>query len=146
MSDLINGKPPMSFWIISGVALAWNLIGLMIYYMQVTSSPEDLAQFYSEAELAFVTSTPAWATSAYAIAVTAGVLGCLFLLLRKAWAIPMFIISLAGIVVQDIHGFIIADGIGVWGLQGLVLPAIVLLIGIGLVLYSRGAKDKSWIA
>ena len=146
MSDQINGKPPTSFWIIAGVALVWNLIGLMIYYMQVTSSPEELAQYYNEAELAFVTSTPTWATSAYAIAVTAGVLGCLFLLLRKAWAIPMFIISLAGVVVQDVHAFLIADGIGVWGLKAAVLPVIVLVVGVALILYSRGTKDKGWIA
>ncbi len=146
MSDQINGKPPTSFWIIAGVALVWNLIGLMIYYMQVTSSPEELAQYYNEAELAFVTSTPSWATSAYAIAVTAGVLGCLFLLLRKAWAIPMFIISLAGVVVQDVYAFLIADGIGVWGLKAAVLPVIVLVVGVALILYSRGTKDKGWIA
>lgn len=145
MSDQINGKPPTSFWIIAGVALVWNLIGIMIYYMQVTSSPEDLAQYYNEAELAFITSTPTWATSAYAIAVTAGVLGCVLLLLRKAWAVPMFIISLAGIVAQDIYGFLIADGIGVWGARGTILPAIVLAIGIALILYSRDSKDKHWI-
>ncbi len=145
MSDPINGKPPTSFWIIAGVALVWNLIGLMIYYMQVTSSPEELAQYYNEAELAFVTSTPTWATSAYAIAVTAGVLGCLFLLLRKAWALPMFIISLAGVFVQDIHAFLIADGIDVWGMKATILPVIVFVIGVGLIFYSRSAKDSHWI-
>jgi len=145
MSDQINGKPPTSFWIIAGVALVWNLIGMVIYYMQVTSSPEDLAKYYNDVELAFITSTPTWATSAYAIAVTAGLLGCVFLLLRKAWAIPMFIISLAGIIVQDIYGFLIADGIGVWGARGAILPAIGLVIGSALLLYSRGSKDKHWI-
>ncbi len=146
MSDPINGKPPTSFWIIAAVALVWNLIGIMIFYMQVTSSPEELAQYYNEAELAFVTSTPTWATSAYAIAVTAGVLGCLFLLLRKAWALPMFIISLAGVFVQDIHAFLIADGIGVWGMKATILPVIVFVIGVGLIFYSRSAKDSHWIA
>ena len=145
MSDLINGKPPTSFWIIAGVALVWYLIGIMIYYMQVSASPEDLAQYYNEAELDFITSTPSWATSAYAIAVTAGVLACVFLILRKAWALPMFIISLAGVFVQDIYAFLIADGIGVWGMKGTILPFIVFVIGIGLIFYSRSAKDKHWI-
>jgi len=145
MSDPINGKPPTSFWIIAGVALVWNLIGIMIFYMQVTSSPEDLAQYYNEAELDFITSTPAWATSAYAIAVMAGVLACVFMLLRKAWALPMFIISLAGVFVQDIHAFLIADGIDVWGMKATILPFIVFVIGVGLIFYSRSAKDRHWI-
>jgi len=145
MSDQINGKPPTSFWIIAGVALVWNLIGMVIYYMQVTSSPEDLAKYYNDVELAFITSTPTWATSAYAIAVTAGVLACVFLLLRKAWALPMFMISLAGVFVQDIYAFVMADGIGVWGMKGTILPFIVFVIGVGLIFYSRSAKDDHWI-
>jgi archaellum biogenesis protein FlaJ (TadC family) len=145
MSDAINGKPPVSFWIIAGVALVWNLIGVMIFYMQVSASPEDLAQYYNETELAFLTSIPAWATAANAIAVIAGVLGCAFLLMRKIWAVPMFIISLLGIVVQDIHAFAIADGIAVWGAGAAVLPLVVLVIGVGLILYSRIAREKHWI-
>jgi hypothetical protein len=145
MSDAINGKPPVSFWIIAGVALVWNLIGLMIFYMQVTASPEDLAQYYNETELAFLTSIPLWATAANAIAVIAGALGCGFLLMRKIWAVPMFIISLLGIVAQDIHAFVVADGIAVWGAGAAVLPIVVLVIGVGLILYSRAAREKHWI-
>jgi len=74
MSDVISGKPPTSFWIIGGVALVWNLIGLMLYYMQVSATPEMLAAVYSEAEYEFLVSIPTWATTAHAIAVTAGVL------------------------------------------------------------------------
>jgi hypothetical protein len=40
MSDLINGKPPTSFWVIAIVALMWNIIGVMLYYMQVSASDE----------------------------------------------------------------------------------------------------------
>ena len=145
MSDVLNGKPPMSFWIVAGVALAWNLIGMMIYYMQVTASPDDLAQYYDEAELAFILSTPSWVTAAYATAVTAGVLGCILLLLRKAWAAPVFVVSLIGIVLQDIHGFVLADGIEVWGAGAIVLPVIVLAAAVGLVLYSRASKARGWI-
>jgi uncharacterized membrane protein len=145
MSDVINGKPPISFWIIAGVALVWNLIGVMIFYMQVNASPQDLAQYYNETELAFLTSIPSWATAANAIAVIAGVLGCVLLLMRKIWAVPMFIISLLGIIVQDIHAFVIADGIAVWGAGAAVLPLVVLVIGIALILYSRVAREKHWI-
>ena len=146
MSEAINGKPPMSFWIIGGVALVWNLIGLMIYYMSVTATPESLSQVYSGDELEFLTSIPAWARSANAIAVTAGALGCVLLLLRKAWAVPIFVLSLAGIVVQDIHAFVIANGIEVWGAGAIVLPIVVLVIAIGLIFYARMAKDKGWIS
>ena len=142
MSDVISGKPPTSFWIIGGVALVWNLIGLMLYYMQVSATPETLAAVYSEAEYEFLVSIPIWATTAHAIAVTAGVLGCILLLMRNAWAMPVFIVSLIGILVQDTYSFVIANGIEVWGVGVIILPIVVLVIAIGLVFYSRSAKDQ----
>lgn len=145
MSDILNGKPTSTFWIVGGVALVWNLIGLAFYYMHVTMTPEAMATL-TEAQQEFFTTTPTWATSAYAIAVTTGVFGSAFLLLRKAWAVPLFAVSLAGIVVQQFNAFVLANGLEVWGTQGIYLPAVVLIVGIALLWYSRGARVKGWIA
>ncbi len=139
-------KVPMSFWIVAGVATAWNLIGLMIYYQQVTVTPEVLAQSFTPEQVAFLTQTPIWATSAYAIAVNAGLLGSVLLLLRKAWAIPLYAISLIAILLQDLHGFVLANGLEVWGSSGLVLPAIVIVIAVFLLVYSRNAKARGLIS
>jgi hypothetical protein len=141
MSDLLDDKPELSFWIIGAFALVWNLIGLVFYYSHVSMTPEALEGF-TEAQQAFFSSTPVWATSAYAVAVTAGVLASLFLLLRKAWAVPLFLLSLVGIVVQDLHAFVISDGLEAWGTDGIYLPAFVLVVAIALLAYSRGAKQK----
>ena len=141
MSDLLDDKPEMSFWIIGAFALVWNLIGLVVYYSHVSMTPDDFATF-TEAQQAFFSSTPVWATSAYAVAVTAGVLASLFLLLRKAWAVPLFALSLIGIVVQDLHAFVVSNGLEVWGTDGIYLPAFILVVAIALLMYSRSAKQK----
>lgn len=145
MSDTLNGKPTSTFWIIGGAALVWNLIGLIFYYMHVTMTPEAVATL-TAAQQEFLNTAPGWATSAYAIAVTTGVFGSLFLLLRKAWAVPLFAVSLAGILVQQFHAFALANAIEVWGTEGIYLPAVVLIIGVALLWYSREAKAKGWIA
>jgi len=145
MSELLNGRPPTSFWVIGAIALVWNLIGLVFYYSHVTMSPDALEGF-TEAQQDFFTTTPVWATSAYAIAVSAGVLGSLLLLLRKVWAAPMFILSLAGVVVQQLHAFVLANAIEIWGTEGVILPALVIVFAIALVIYSRTAKAKGWIS
>ena len=144
MSDLLDSKPTTTFWIIGGAALVWNLIGLVFYYSHVTMTPEALAGF-TDAQQEFFNSTPMWATSAYAIAVNAGVLGSLFLLLRKSWAVPLFALSLLGILAQNVHAFLLADGLEVWGSSGIALPAIVIVIGVALLMYSRTTKDKGWL-
>ncbi len=145
MSEILNDKPPMTFWIVGGAALVWNLIGFVVYFTTMRMSPEEMAVF-TQAQQDFLNSTPMWATSAYAIAVNAGVLGSLFLLLRKAWAVPMYILSFAGILLQDLHAFVLADGLDVWGSDGVAVPIIVILIAPALILYSRSAKAKGWIS
>ena len=145
MSDALNSRPSISFWLVGGAALVWNLIGLMFYYMQVTMTPEALEGF-TEPQQAFFSTTPAWATSAYAIAVTAGVLGSLLLLLRQGWAVLLFILSLIGIIVQDFHAFVLSSGLDVFGSQAIVLPTLVIVIAVALVWYSRDAKANGWLS
>jgi hypothetical protein len=145
MIDVLDDNPTISFWIIGGAALLWNLIGLMFYYMQVTMTPADLAVF-TENQQAFLMNAPIWATSAHAIAVNAGILGSLLLLLRRAWAVPLLMLSLAGIVVQDLHAFVLGDGLDVWGSEAIILPAIVAVIAVALVWYSRAVKAKRWLS
>ena len=82
MNQEMTSAPSKAYYWISGVALAWNLIGIMAYLGQVTMGPEVLAEM-SDAERRLYENVAAWATSAYAIAVNAGALGCLLLLLRK---------------------------------------------------------------
>ncbi len=144
MSDLLDSRPTTNFWIVGGAALVWNLIGLVLYYQHVTMTPEAMAGF-TEAQKEFFNTMPVWATSAYAIAVNAGVLGSLFLLLRKSWAVPLFVLSLLGIVVQNFNAFLLANGLDVWGSSGIALPAVVIVVAVALLIYSRGAKDKGWL-
>ena len=146
MSEIPNNEPPTSFWIIGGVFLLWNFLGLMIYYDQVTMSPEVLADTFSAAQQAFLEDMPLWATSAYAIAVTAGVIASLLLLVRNALALPVFIVSLAGVIVQDLNSFVMSDGLAVWGSSAVYLPTLVLVLCVVEIWYSRSAKAKGWIS
>ena len=141
MSDEANDQPMTMFWVIGGAALVWNLIGVLFFYAQVTLTPETIATF-PEDQQAFFNSMPAWATAAHAIAVIGGVAGSVLLLLRKKLAVPVFVISLIGIIVHNLHVFVLARGLEIFGTAGAVLPVIVGVIAIGLVLYSRSAKAR----
>lgn len=146
MSDAQTDKPSMSYWIVAGLFLLWNFIGLMIYYNQVTMTPEVIAEHFSPAQQAFLKNMPLWATSAYAIAVTAGVVASALLLARKALALPVFVVSLIGVLLQDLNSFVLSDGLGVWGSSALYLPVLVFVIGIIEIWYSRAAKAKGWLS
>jgi hypothetical protein len=140
-----NSTAPKWFGIVAIVALLWNLLGVMAYIMQVTMSPEAYAAL-PEAQRTLMESTPAWATSAFAIAVNGGALGCLALVMKKGWAVPVLMLSLLGIVVQLIHSFFMSNSYEVFGPGGMVMPIMVLAIAIYLVVLSKGAKEKGWIS
>ena len=135
---------PRSFWTVSGLALVWNLFGVGAYVSQMLMTPETLAAM-SVAERALYENVPFWATSAFALAVNGGALGCLLLLFRRSWAIPVLIVSLAGVVVQMYHAFFMANSIEVYGPGGMIMPLVVIGISIFLVWYSSSAKGKGWI-
>jgi hypothetical protein len=140
-----NNKPPKSFYWIAGLALLWNLVGIMMYVDQVTMSTETLAAL-PEAQRAFFESQPTWVTSAFAIAVNAGALGCLLLLLRKSWAVPVFIVSLLCVLTQFGYNYFVADGIAVFGRASLVAPISIIIVGAYLIKYSMGAKYNGWLS
>ena len=135
---------PRSFWIISGLFLVWNLMGVMAFGMQVTMSDEALAAL-PEAQRDLYLSTPAWANAAFAVAVCGGTLGCILLLIRKAWAVPVFILSLLGILVQMFHAFALSPALEVLGAGGLVMPVLVTAGAIFLIWYARTTRARDWI-
>jgi hypothetical protein len=145
MSEKVRDAIPRSFWVISGVALVWNLLGVAAFVAHM-SMTEDALMKLPEAQRMFYEAMPAWADGAFAVAVFGGALGSLLLLLRKSWAVPVFVVSLAGIVLQLYHAFGMADGIKIFGSGGLIMPAVSLIIGVLLVWYSRGASAKAWIS
>jgi hypothetical protein len=138
-------KAPTWFWIVSVVALLWNLLGVMAYLARVFMSPEALAAL-PEAERMLQETTPAWATAAFAFAVWGGTLGSVLLLLRKEWALPVLLVSLAGIVVQLTHSLFFSKALEVYGPGGLAMPIMILLFAIFLVWFVRKAQATGWIS
>ena len=104
-------------------------------------SPPPLPPVLSE-NVELLMSIPAWATAMTAIATNFGVLGCILLLLRRTWAVPVFAISLAALIVQDIYTFAMTNTIEVFGSQVLVIQSLVLIVSVFLLWYARHAQSQ----
>ncbi|PLX55151.1 MAG: hypothetical protein C0629_13985 [Chromatiales bacterium] len=144
MTERMSNQPTRWFWILAIAALVWNLLGVMAYVMQVSMTEEALALLPEDQRVLYET-VPAWATAAFAIAVFAGALGCIALLLRKSWATPVFVLSLAGVLVQMFHSLFLSDALEVYGASGMVMPILILVIAVWLVGFSRSAAAKGWL-
>jgi hypothetical protein len=127
------------------IALLWNLMGCAAYLSDAMLSAADIAKL-SDAERMLHNARPAWSVAGSAIGVWFGALGCVALILRKKWALPVLILSLLGVIAQDAWLFMLApksDMINgtVMGLQG-----VVLLVSVGLIALARRARAKGWLS
>ena len=137
-------RAPRWFMVIAIVALVWNLLGIAAYLMQVMMTHEALAAL-PEAQRMLYQDVPSWAIAAFAIAVHAGALGCLLLVLRKSLAVAVLWLSLIGALVQMYHSFFVANALEVLGPGGLVMPVLVIVVAIYLVVLARSAKGRGWL-
>lgn len=144
MNEEVASKPEKIFYWISGIALLWNLVGIVAYVGQVTLTPDQLAAMPAE-QRALYENIPVWATAAYAIAVNAGALGCLLLLLRKALAVPVLVLSLAAVIVQFFHAYFMISMLDTMGRSPVVVSVTIIFIGVYLVWFANQAKLKGWL-
>ncbi len=138
-----NSKPSASFWAISIIALLWNIMGVNQYILMAYKS-ESVRAGLSAEKLALIDATPVWSTAAFAIAVFAGALGCIVLLLRKKLANTLFLVSFLGIIIQNIDAFMrfkISEFTGAEITFTLLIP----LIGLLLIWYSKKCISKGWL-
>ncbi len=144
MNDETVGGVHWSFWTIGVVTLIWNVMGGMNFFMQMNA---DVVAAMPETHRAIIEGRPAWATGGFAIAVFAGALGCLLLLLRKSAATYLFIASLLGMIVTMTHTLGVAGSSIDFGLFEILMMILMpLVVAAFLIWYSKRAESKGWIS
>ncbi len=135
MNDVIGAKAPAWLRIVAALGLAWNLYGVYVYLMTVGVLGGGDASMSSAA-------MPKWVVGAFAIAVFGGALGCLLLLMLKRMATMLLVLSLLGIIVEDVWAF----GMRVGGDDNMILSLAVNLVAILLAWLSYSAGKKGWLS
>jgi hypothetical protein len=124
-------------------ALLWNLLGCAAYMSDVMLTPEDVAKL-NAAQQAMYAARPAWSIAATAMAVWGGAAGCVGLIMRRRWASPLLITSLAAVIVQDAWLFGLSGASAQAGGVVFVLQGLVLLVAVGLVMLGLRAEARGW--
>lgn len=128
---------PWHLWVVGVLALLWNSIGAFDYVMTETRNASYLSSFTPE-QRAYFFGFPMWVVATWALSVWGGVLGSILLLLRNRWAVPVFGISLATMVLTTFYNFVLTNGLAVMGgMGGLVFSAVIFVIAVALLVYAR---------
>lgn len=130
-----------SFRAIGILLLLWNLMGMAAFIMQYSADLNQLAKTDPYTARIFA-SMPGWVWAAYAVAVGAGTMGAILLLLRKAAAAPLFLLSIIAVIVQFGYSFIHTDLLAVKGTTATIFPAVILIVALFQWRYARGLIAK----
>ena len=139
MTDLSTNKPPIWFWIVSVIGLVWNGMGVNAYLQQAYDTESHRAMYTPE-QLEAAANMPAWLTAAFAVAVFAGALGCIALLLKKKLASTLLTLSLLAVLVQ--MGYLITSG----NAENMIMTVLIIVFAVVLVWFARHSASKNWIS
>ncbi len=141
-----NTKPPRSYWIVAVLALVWMAFGVFAWVMDFITDESQLAEL-DEARKQLFAQRPQWIFALYALAIGTGFLGALALVLRKAIAVPLFLVSLIAVVVQFGYILGVMETVKLLGwAQAAAFPLAIFAIGAFLLWYSVRAKKRQWIS
>lgn len=87
---------PWHLWVVGGLTLLWNAVGVMSYLMTELDQLEALGM--TPAQIAYFDTFPAWATAVWALGVWGAFAGSVLLLLRSRWAVTALVIALVGLI------------------------------------------------
>jgi len=136
-----SAKAPRHFWVVAILGLLWNSVGAFDYtatHLRLESymsafTPEQLAYFYG---------FPAWAVAAWALGVWGAFFGSIALLLRKSWAVALFGVSIAGMVLTTLYNFVLTDGAALMGTGAVAVSAVIWAIALALFFYARAMAKR----
>ena len=131
-----EASPPVWFWVISIIALLWYLMDMSAFYMRVFMT-DDVMKAMPENQQHLYRNMPLWVNIVFAGEVFGGALGCVGLLLRKKWALPLFAVSILGVLSQTFHIYFLSDAISTMGTPAVVMPLVAILIGIGMIVLAK---------
>lgn len=139
------GSSPMPVWfrLVGVVAVLWNLVGVWSYLGHVGAVPP--MQPMTPEQQALSATVPAWVVGSFAIAVFSALLASLAMLLGRALARWLFLLSLVCVIAQSGWVLLVSNARAVEGNAAFIMPVVI--TGIGALLYwasSVGVK-RGWL-
>ena len=148
MENAIRERAPVHLWVVGGLGTLWNAFGSYDYLMTRMRDTDYLASMMPGVDpqimLDWVDSFPIWAQFGWGLGVWMGLLGCIMLLMRHRWSVPLLGLSVVGAILG--LGYQIVAAPPIPGAEGstmmAVMPWVIIAIAVGLVLYARAMSNK----
>lgn len=146
MPEMSGNRPRASFWIFSIALLLWGLGGASIYVAYFIETPSEFARTAETAEnreayAEYIANIPTWAIAVAIAAALTRLLGAVCLLLRRAWALPLYLISLVLFLATLYRAFVLARVSSVMSGPHIATEIVFVALGIVAVWFARRSKS-----
>lgn len=121
--------------------LAWEILGCVMYLMQVRVDPAALPAD----QRAVWDATPAWMVGAYAVAVWIGLAGAVLLLIRRKLAEPLLLVSLIAVAVQFSGLLLVPELRDLVSSDMLLLPFVIVVACFVIWSFARRSRRSGWL-
>lgn len=131
------------YWLIAIGLLAWNIIGVTALLFDPALGLGDPSKLPVDQQTLYH-ARPIWGLAGFVIASVCGLLGSILLLARRAVAKWFFMLSLVGLILQNLWLFLVPQAREMITADLFVLPAVIVL-SVVLALWLNGrAVRQGW--
>jgi len=124
----------------------WSAIGAMDFVM-TQMKHEDYMSAFTPEQLEFFYGIPMWAVTTWGIATWGGVIGSVFLLMRKMLAVWIYFASLLGMLITSFQNYVLSNGMEIMGdAFGLIFTGVIFVTSLGLYMYARSMGQKGLLS
>lgn len=132
---------PVWYWLVAAAAMLFEGAGAWLFVSSLSLDPASLPLD----QRAIFEATPQWMTIAWAIAIGAGLLGAIGLLLRRRLAEPLLQISLLALAVQFSGLFLVRQLRELTPEDHLAVPIVILLFAYAFWQTAKLARRRGWL-
>jgi len=133
------------FWVVAILLTLWAVAGCYACYLQFVYGPEAMGPA-DKYDRALYASLPLWYNYCYAVAVGAGLVGAIGLLIRAAWAGVAYLVSLIAALVQFGWLFIATDILVKKGAATVLpFPIFIILMAVFSMWFAVQAYRQDWV-
>jgi hypothetical protein len=138
MDGAASSRTPWHLWVVGILSLLWNASGAWVYVSAQTGNPMDM----DATEIANFAAQAPWFVAVTDVAFAAAILAAVALLLRSRWAVHLYALSIAAIVVTSAYEIAQGTALMLQGQDWLILFCVTTCLAIAQLFYAMAMRKR----